>query len=151
MELAVAPQLEARLELLAEAAAATFGEKGVLGPELHALLIAVFVVAVLGDAHVAGGHAHNGAGVVVEDLGSGEAGIDFDAHGLGLLRHPAADVAERDDVVTLIVGLRRQHPKWHRQAALLGQQQELLILDRRVERRALVLPVRNQLVEGPRL
>ena len=73
-------------QLLAEAAARAFGEQRVFGAQLHAAGEAVLGLAVLADAHVAGGDAGDRAVVVEQHLGGGKARIDFDAERLGLGR-----------------------------------------------------------------
>ena len=56
----------------------------------------------------------------IQHLGRGEARIDFDAERLRLGRQPAADIAERDDVVAVVAHQRRHHevrqPRWRRDA-----------------------------------
>jgi hypothetical protein len=68
-----------------------FGKDGVLAVQLHAELEVVGGLAVLADAHVAGGHALDGAVVVVEHFGGGKAREDFHAQGFGLLGQPLGD------------------------------------------------------------
>jgi hypothetical protein len=60
-------------------------------------------LAVAADAHVAGGDAAHGALVVVEHFGAGEAGIDLDAERFGLRAEPAAELAQADDVVAVVL------------------------------------------------
>ena len=103
LRIAAGIELEARDQLLAEVAARAFGEDRVLAVQLHAELEVVGRLAVLADAQVAGGDADDRAVVVVQHLGGGEAGEDLDAQRLGLLRQPAHDVAEADDVVAVVV------------------------------------------------
>ena len=140
-------QIEALLQALGERAPATLGEDGLPGVQFHARRVAVGVLAVLADAHVAGGDALDRAVLVVQHLGRGEARIDLDAQLLGLGRQPAAEHPEADDVVAVIVHLRRV-------GQLVGlrlrQVDEVVFGRRRIERRALFLPVRNQLVQGAR-
>ena len=54
--------------------------------QLHARLVGVGLLALLADAHVAGGDAFDAPFVVVEHLRGGEAREDLDAQRLGLLR-----------------------------------------------------------------
>ena len=107
--------------------------------------------AVLGDAHVAGGDALHRALLGVEHLGGGKARIDLDAQRLGLRRQPAADVAQADDVVAVVVHQPRQREIGEAERAGLGEPQELVVGHRRLDRRALLLPVGDQLVEADRI
>ena len=100
-------QVEAADQLLGQRAAAALGEQGVAGAQFHAALEVVGWLAVLADAHVAGGDADDAA-VLLQEFGGGEAWVDFDAQRLGLLAEPAADIAKRDDVVAVVVHLRRR-------------------------------------------
>ena len=84
-------QLEALHQPLGQRAPATLGEDGLLGVQLHARRVVVGMLAVLADAHVAGGDALDRAVLVVQHLGRGEARIDLDAQLLGLGRQPAAE------------------------------------------------------------
>ena len=52
-------------------------------------------LAVLADAHVAGGDADDAA-VLLQHLGGGEAGIDLDAQRLGLLRPASGTTSPRE-------------------------------------------------------
>ena len=94
-------------QLLAEIAARAFGEQRVFGAQLHAAGETVLRLAVLADAHVAGGDAGDRAVVVVEHFGGGKARIDLDAERFRLGRQPAADIAERDDEIAVIAHQRR--------------------------------------------
>src|SRR5438132_8517338 len=78
------------LELLAELAAAAFGEEGVFAVQLHAGLVGLGLLALAIDAEIAGGDALY-RGAFVEHLGGSEAGKEFDAEGFGLFAEPAAD------------------------------------------------------------
>ena len=69
----------------------------------------VLAVAVLAHPHVAGRDAGDRAVGIEQHLGGGKARIDLDAERLRLAREPAAHVAERDDVVAVIVHQRRHH------------------------------------------
>ena len=143
-------QVELGHELLGQRAAHALGDQRVLGMQLHARRVAVLVLAVLADAHVAGGDALDRAVLVVEHLGAGEARIDLDAQRLGLLAEPAADIAQADDVVAVVVHQPRHQEVGEAVGAGLGQEQELVVGDLGLERRALLLPVRDQLVQPDR-
>ena len=72
-------QTEALLENLGEAAAGTLGEQRVLCAQLHAAGEAVLVMAVPGDAHVAGDDAGHRTARVEQHLAGGKTRIDFNA------------------------------------------------------------------------
>ncbi|MNT38604.1 hypothetical protein D3C72_1748070 [compost metagenome] len=119
--------------------------------QLHAELEVVGGLAFLVDAHVAGGHALDRAVFVVQHLGGREAREDLDAQRLGLLAQPAHEVRQADDVVAFVVEALGQQRRRRALGARLVQEQELVFGDRLVQRRAQLLPVREQLVEGARI
>ena len=82
----------------------------------------------LADAHVAGGDADDRALVIVEHFARGKARIDLDAQRLGLLGEPAADIAERHDIVAVIVHQRRHDEIRQPQRAARSEEQELVVL-----------------------
>jgi DNA polymerase len=139
-------QVEARHQTLAERAAAAFGEQRVAGAQLHAASEIGGRRAILADPHVAGGDAGDAA-VLLEQLGGGEPGIDLDAELLGLGCQPAADIAKRNDIVAVVVHLRRRRQA---ERASLRQEQEPIILGWRGEWRAPVRPIRDQFVQRAR-
>ena len=69
-----------------------------------------FVLAVLADAAVAGAHADD-ARAVHQHVLAGETGEEVDALGLDLLRQPAHEPVERDDVVAVVPQRRRNDRK----------------------------------------
>ncbi len=140
-------QFEALEQDLGERAPAAFGEQGVAGAQFHAGRVLVGRLAFAVDAHVAGGDPDHGPLIVVEHFGGGEAGINFHPQFLGLRRQPAAQVAQADDVVAVIVHLRRGGEFI---GGFAGQQQEAVVRGRGIQRRALVLPIGDQLVQGAR-
>ena len=148
LDLGVLAQVEFLHQQLAQMTAAALGEHGLLGMQFHTDLEHRTFAAVLQAAHIAGRDALHAAILVVQDLGGGEAGIDFHAHRLGLLAQPAAEVTQRDDVIAVIVHLRRRRQA---EGPGFGQEQEMVLLGRSVERRALFLPVRDQFVQRTRL
>ena len=143
-------EAEALQQRLAEIAARAFGEQRVFRAQLHAAGEAVLVMAVLGHTHIAGGNARNRAVVIKQHLGGGKAGIDFDAQRFRLGCEPAADVAEGDDVVAVIVHQRRHHEAGQTHRARGRKPIEAVIADLGLDRRILVSPVRNELVETDR-
>ena len=134
-------------QLLGQRPAAALGEQRVAGAQFHAALEVVGGFAVLADAHVAGGDADDAA-VFLQQFRGGETGIDLHAELLGLLAQPAHDIAERDDVVAVIVHLRRRRQL---ERPVLGQEQEAVLACRRVQRRTLLLPVGDEFVQRARL
>ena len=136
---------------LGQRAASTFGEQRVLGVQLHALRVGILVLAVLADPHVAGSDSAHCAVLGVEHLGRGEARIDLHSQRLGLLAEPAADVAQADDVVAVIVHQPRQGEVREAQRTALGQPQEAVVGDVGLDRSALFLPVGDQLVQPDRV
>ena len=142
-------EIEAGDQLLGERSAHAFGDEDILAAQLHAAGEVGIGLAVAADAHVAGGDADNGAGVVVEHFGRGKAGIDLDAEPFGLLRQPAADIAERDDIVPVIVHQGRHHDVRQPHGACGAQHQEMVGGHRRLERRVgLFAPARQQPVDA---
>jgi hypothetical protein len=135
----------ARNDLLAEVAAGAFGEDGVARVQLHAELKAVVRLAVLADAHVAGGHALHRAVRVVKHFGSGKTGEDVDTEAFRLLRHPAHDAPQADDVVAVVLEAVGEDEFWGRSRSGFAQEQELVRSDFLVQRRAEFAPVREQL------
>ena len=128
--------------------AASFGENGLLGAKLHAAHIHIRLFAIFADAHVTGCDTANGARFVIKHFSGSKARVDLDTERLGLLTKPAAEIAKRDDIVAVIVHLRRG---WQAERPALGQEHELVGGDWRVEWRAALLPVWDQLVQGTRL
>ena len=118
--------------------------KRVYVAQFNSWLIGFGRLAVAADAHVAGGDAFHTAGFVVQHLCGGEAGVDFDAQLLGLLREPTANVSETDDVVAVIVHLRRRRQP---EGLFLGEEEKVIFRRRGVQRRVFLLPVGNQLIQ----
>ncbi len=104
-------------------------------------------LAVLADAHVAGGHTLHDA-VLDEDFGGGEARINFHTRFLRLLAEPAHHVAERDDVVAVVVHLRRRGKLV---GFLLGEERKSVFRDRYRERDQAGVAFRKQFFQRPRL
>ena len=126
-------QAEALDHLLGERAARALGEDRVLGAQLHAAGEVGLGLAVLGDAHVAGGDADHLA-VLDQHFGGREARIDLDAERLGLAAEIAGDVAERADEIAVVV-----HELGHEQvgqphAAGVSEKHELVVGDLGLER-----------------
>src|SRR5690606_12491007 len=105
-----AVQVEFLDQLLADVAAAAFGEQGVLAAQFHAGgVVTLFRITFTVDTQVAGDDAAYYAVFVDQGFLSGEARVDLDAQGLGLLGQPAAQVAQGNDVVAFVVhGFRHE-------------------------------------------
>src|SRR5262249_51211520 len=93
---------------LRERAATALGDDSLLGVQFHAGLIALRAVAVAANSEISRGDAPYRAVFAVKHLRRGEAGVDLDPELFRLAREPAAQVAEADDVVAVIVHLRRR-------------------------------------------
>jgi len=135
-------------QLTGERTTATLGEDGLTADQFDPGFITVGRFTILADAHIAGSDAAYRATVIVEHLGGGEAGENFHAQFLGLFRQPAAQVAKTDDVVSIVMHLRRGR---HSERTAGGQVLELVRLDEHVQGRAFFLPVGNQLGQRTRL
>ncbi len=127
---------------LGEAAARAFGEHRVFAAQLHAAGEARLVVAVLADAHVAGGDAGDRV-VVVQHFGGRKARIDFDAERFGLLREIPADVAERDDEIAVVGKKPRHQHVGHAQRARGAEHIEAVVGDGGFGESILGAPVRQ--------
>mmetsp|Transcript_32727 Transcript_32727/g.83412 ORF Transcript_32727/g.83412 Transcript_32727/m.83412 type:complete len:328 (-) Transcript_32727:160-1143(-) len=151
---AILAEVEVLHERLAQGAAAALRKDGLLAQELHARLEDVLLRTVLGDAHVGQLHADQLAPLAEDRLVGGKARVDLDLQRLGLLRKPAAQHPEGDDVVA-VLGQRREELEQragHRHGVLpVGEPVEGVAGHRSVQRSALLLPVREELVEGPGL
>ena len=104
--------------------------------------------AVLADTHVAGGDAPDGAVLVVKHFSGREAGEYVNTQAFGLLRHPARDRPEADDVVAVILEALGQKKVRCAKAGFFTEKNHAVIGDRLVQRRAHGFPVRKQLVHG---
>jgi hypothetical protein len=98
---------------LAERSARAFGEQCVLAEQLHAAGEAVGRLALLADAHVAGGDAAHLAIVTGDQFGRREARIDFNAQRLGLRGQEFRDQPERADEAAMVAHQRRCHEQRH--------------------------------------
>ena len=87
---------------LAQMTAAAFGQNSELRVEFESRLPGRFPLAFRIDAHVAGGDAFHAAVIVIENLGGGETGKYLGAEFGRLIRQPAAEVAQGNDVVPMI-------------------------------------------------
>jgi hypothetical protein len=136
LRVAAGLQVEGVGELLGEGAARALAEDGDAGTDVDAGLVVRLRLAVLVDPLVARAHADHAA-ILDESDGGGELGEDVDPHRLDLRRHPLDDLAERDDVVAVVLQRRRQDRQPQR--PLLGQVEDVLTADLGLERRLLPL------------
>mmetsp|Transcript_22712 Transcript_22712/g.64678 ORF Transcript_22712/g.64678 Transcript_22712/m.64678 type:complete len:635 (-) Transcript_22712:55-1959(-) len=140
-------------DLLGERAAAALRKERRLCAQLHPSLKRVLWRAVLRHAHVVGRHTDHLVRVVVQDLDAALSGVYLDAELLRLLRQPRGEVAEPHDVVAVVVGRRARHDRQREVEAgePRGDVAEPLGRHRRLERRAALLPVREELLQRARL
>ena len=75
-------------------ATTAFGKNCLFGVQFHSAHIIVGRIAILANAHIAGCHAFDPALIIIQDLGCGKAGIDFNAKRFGLFTKPAAKIAK---------------------------------------------------------
>ena len=102
LRLASLRQSKARNGLLAQRSARALSQKREFTPQLHAARKALFVGAILGQPHVAGGDAAHVAVFVEQQFGCRKAGVDFHAQLLRLGAKKARDVCERADIIAVI-------------------------------------------------
>ncbi|MNI01153.1 hypothetical protein D3C73_539850 [compost metagenome] len=107
LDVTILRQLELLDQLLGKRAAHAFTDQRIFAQERHAAGVIRAGLAVLLDAHVAGRYADNVACIVIKHFACGKARIDLDTEFLRLGRKPPTDIAERDDVLAVIVHQRR--------------------------------------------
>ncbi len=144
--LRIAPgvELEMRDQLAAQLTARAFGEHRVLGAQFHAQREMIGRLAVPAQPLVACGHAANTALLVIEHLGRSEAGENLHAQRFSLLRHPAHQIAQADDVVAVVLETVGQKSRGRGLGVGVAQEQKLIRRDWLIQRRAHRLPVREQ-------
>ena len=128
-------------QLLAEMAACAFGKQGVLGAQFHAQLKFAGGLAFFVYPQIAGRHTDHGALLITEDFGRGKARENLHPQIFGLLREPAHDIAERDNVIAVVLKAAGQHPVGYGGRALLGQEEEAIFRDGREQRGTFGFPV----------
>ena len=134
---------------LGQGAAHALGDEDVFAVQFDAGLEVVGRLAVAVDAEDAGDDAlHPAGGFVPDHMAGGHARIDLDAEGLRLFAQPARHIAQRRDVAALIVHDRRQQGHGQRSLTHRPEDHEPVLGHRRLQRRASVLPVGEQFVEG---
>src|SRR5690606_12321981 len=137
-------------QLLADTAAAAFGEQGVLGTQFHAGGVVAFRgVAFAIDAQVAGDDTAHHAVLVDQRFLSGEARVDLHAQVFRLLGQPAAQVTQGNDVIAFVVHGFRHKEVWNSGSLVsVAQQIDVIALDRGVQRSAKLFPVGEEFVQG---
>ena len=134
--------------LLAERSPHTLAEKDIFSVQFHARLIRIAHAAVRIPAKLTGNNAFDFALVPIDQFGTRHARKNFHAQCLGLLGHPATDVAHRHDVIAMIVHQRRHRKIGYPQLARFAQHVKIVFPDRNVQRRALRLPVGNKRIQA---
>jgi hypothetical protein len=99
-------------------------------------------------AHIAGGNAFDRAIFIKQYFSTGKAGVDFNTQRFGLFAQPAADIAERNDVVALVMKATGQYAVRNFGGAGFGKDEETIFRDWRVKRCAVFLPVGQQFGQG---
>jgi hypothetical protein len=125
--LAALGQVEALDELLGKRAAHALPDQHILAHEGHAGLVVRAARSVALDAHVARDDARHRTVFAIDQIGCGKARIDLNAQRFGMAGQPAADIAERDDVIAVIAHQRRHEHVGHAQRACRPQHQELVV------------------------
>ena len=143
-------QAEALLELAPEVAAAAFGEQRVLGTQFHARSKEAFLwIAFTVNAQIAGHDTAHYTAFVDQGFLSGEAGINLYAKVLGLLGQPAAQIAQRNNVIAFVVhGFRHKQVRDFVAFFFAGEHIDVITHHRSVQRRTHFLPVGEKLVQG---
>jgi hypothetical protein len=118
--------------------------------QLHSGLVGVGLLALAVDAHVASDHAFYCV-ILEKNLCCGEPREDLDPERLGLLAEPAAHVAQADDIVPVVFEAAGQHPARGSEGRFLSKEKKAVLTHCRSERRALFLPVRNELRQRARV
>ena len=90
-----------------QVATAAFGENGLLAEKFHPRLIAVGLLPIFADAHITCCDPAHTAFIVIKHFSGREAGIDLDTKFFSPLTKPATEIAEADDIVAVIIHLRR--------------------------------------------
>src|SRR5262249_19143163 len=144
--LRIAPfaELEALDQHFREAAAYALCDERVFAEDVDARRITVLVVTVFRDTHIARRDPSHGALLIVEHFCGRESGIDLDAEGLGLLREPPANIPEADDVAAMVAHQWRHEQVREAERSALAQEEKAIVRDRSIDRRALRLPVGDE-------
>ena len=147
------------ISCLGDRAAASFGEHGEVRQDIHAGLVVRTRRAVAQQAHIAHPHPLDGARVVEQRFGSGEAGEQIDAQALGFGCEPGRELAQRDDIVAVVVdrragGHRLRHDfdekiRNRLEGPRLGEHAKIVFARGNLHARVLRRPFGQQLSSGP--
>ena len=75
-------------------AATAFGKNCLFGMQFHSAHIIIGWIAILANAHITCCHAFDAALIIIQNLGCGKAGINFNAKRFGLFAKPAAKITK---------------------------------------------------------
>ncbi len=100
---AVSVQLKTLDQLFAQVPPTPFGKQGIFRQQVHPRLISRFWLTVLIQPHITGTNTPHCTLVRIQDLRCGETGIDFHPQFLRLLRQPAAQHSQADDVIAFVM------------------------------------------------
>ena len=89
--------------------------------------------------------------VAINQFGTGKAGENLDPQRLGLLGHPAADIAHRHDVIAVIGHQRRHQHVGNADLARLAQHEKVILGHRHGDRRLAGFPIGDQPVKTGRI
>ena len=147
MGLFTVPQIKFLNQALGQRTAHPLRNQGIFSVQFHTGHIGVFFTTVLGNPHVPGQDAFDGAIFVIQDLGPGEAWEYFDAHIFRLFRQPATDIAQADDIIALVAHHRRQQDMGHINFAVFLQKPMLVIGNRGKQWSAQFFPIGQEFIE----
>lgn len=110
---AIFVKFEVLLDSLSEGAPAALREYGLLGFDLDARLVGVFLGSVLSDAKISGDHSADTSVLIVNDLVASNAWKDIYSHPFSLFTQPFAKVSQTDDIVAMVVHTLWQEHGWN--------------------------------------
>ena len=86
---------------------------------------------------------------MIKNFSRRKARINLNAERLRLFAEPTAEIAEADNIITFIVHCRRQAQARHATGTRFGQKHYFFSRDRCIKRCSFVLPIWNELAQGP--
>mmetsp|Transcript_2173 Transcript_2173/g.5016 ORF Transcript_2173/g.5016 Transcript_2173/m.5016 type:complete len:260 (+) Transcript_2173:950-1729(+) len=144
-------QIELLHDLFTQGASAAFSQDGLLRKQFHAWFKGILFLAILSNAHISQLHTGHRAICCVHRGISRKTCVDFHAHSLGLFTQPTTQLAERDDVVSLLPQLWRQVQQGigHRDCQVfIGKPVEGVAGHRRIKWSPSFFPVRQKLLQS---